>query len=89
MGIALLLMSLALLLTGKSKIHGSCSATGEIEGLDSSCAFCPNDEEEDQLTSLSKIGYPGRKDILSEELLRGRPDRNIVVERLKYNSGRE
>ena len=88
-GGAFLLLSLALVFTGKSSIHGSCSAGNEIEGVDTSCAFCPNGDDEDQYTSLSKVGYRGRKDIVSEELYVGRKNRNIVVERLKYNSGRE
>jgi hypothetical protein len=63
--------------------------TAELDGEDHSCAFCPNDEDEDQLTVLSKVGYPGRKNIVSQEVYTGKPDRNIVVEKLKYNSGRD
>ncbi len=82
-------MSLALIITGENKVHTSCSASHELDGEGSSCFFCPNDEDEDQLTALAKAGYPGRKDIVSQEVYQGRPDRNIIVERLKYNSGRE
>ena len=88
-GGALLIMSLALILTGENKVHSSCSATSHLDGEDASCAFCPNDEDEDQLTILSKAGYPGRKDIVSQEVYKGKQNRNIVVERLKYNSGRD
>ncbi|MEA3286235.1 MAG: hypothetical protein U9Q77_02505 [Candidatus Marinimicrobia bacterium] len=82
-------MSIALLLTGENKVHASCSATNHLDGEDGSCAFCPNDEDEDQITTLSKAGYLGRKDIVSQEVFDGREDRNIVVERLKYNTGRD
>jgi len=82
-------MSIALILTGENKVHSSCSATHRLDAVDESCAFCPNDEDEDHLTTLSKAGYPGRKDIVSQEVYKGKQDRNIVVERLKYNSGRE
>ncbi len=88
-GGAMLIMSIALLLTGENKVHSSCSATSHLDGDDASCAFCPNDDEEDQITTLSKAGYPGRKDILSQEVYSGKPNRNIVVERLKYNTGRD
>lgn len=88
-GGAFLIMSIALILTGENKVHSSCSATSHLDGEDASCAFCPNDEDEDQLTTLSKAGYPGRKDIVSKEVYEGKEDRNIIVERLKYNSGRE
>lgn len=88
-GGAILIMSIALILTGESKVHGSCSATSHLDGEDGSCAFCPNDEDEDQVTVLSKAGYPGRKDLVSQEVFKGRKDRNVAVERLKYNSGRD
>ncbi|MBT4033888.1 MAG: hypothetical protein HOB84_07890 [Candidatus Marinimicrobia bacterium] len=88
-GGAMLIMSIALILTGENKVHSSCAATHELDGEGESCAFCPNDEDEDQLTTLSKAGYPGRKDIVSQEAYKGKPERNIVVERLKYNSGRD
>ena len=88
-GGAMLLMSIALILTGENKVHSSCAATAELGEEDHSCAFCPNDEDEDQLTSLSKAGYPGRNHILSEEVIQGKDKRNIVVEKLKYNSGRD
>ena len=88
-GAALLIMSIALIITGESKVHGSCSATSHLDGEDGSCAFCPNDEDEDQITTLSKAGYPGRKDLVSEEAFTGKQDRNIAVERLKYNTGRD
>jgi hypothetical protein len=88
-GSAMLIMSIALIVTGENKVHSSCAATHELDGEGESCAFCPNDEEEDQLTTLSKAGYPGRKDIVSQEAFKGKSDRNIVVERLKYNSGRD
>jgi hypothetical protein len=60
-----------------------------LDGEDASCSFCPNDEDEDQVTTLSKVGYPGRKDIVSQEVYKGKQNRNIAVERLKYNSGRD
>ena len=83
-------MSIALIITGENKVHSSCAATNELEGGgDHHCDFCPNDAEEDQLTTLSKVGYPGRTDIVSKEVFAGKQDRNIVVERLKYNSGRD
>ncbi len=88
-GTALLIMSIALILTGENKVHSSCSATSQIDGEEDSCAFCPNDDDEDQVTTLSKAGYPGRKDIVSQEVFDGREDRNILVERLKYNAGRD
>lgn len=89
-GAALLLMGIAIVLTGENKVHGSCAATQELDDEDDHhCAFCPNDEEEEQLTTLAKAGYPGRKDIVSHEVYKGKSDRNIVVERLKYNSGRD
>ncbi|MCF7824287.1 MAG: hypothetical protein K9N35_08960 [Candidatus Marinimicrobia bacterium] len=82
-------MSIALILTGENKVHSSCSATAHMDGEDASCAFCPNDENEDQVTTLSKVGYPGRKNIVSQEVYKGKKNRNIIVERLKYNSGRD
>lgn len=85
----MLIMSIALLLTGENKVHSSCSATSHLDEEDASCAFCPNDEDEDQITTLSKAGYPGRKDLLSQEAYSGKMDRNIAVERLKYNTGRD
>ena len=85
----MLIMSIALLLTGENKVHSSCSATSHLDGEDASCAFCPNDNDEDQITILSKAGYPGRKDIVSEEAYSGKQNRNIAVERLKYNTGRD
>jgi len=88
-GVAMLIMSIALIFTGENKVHSSCSATHMLNGEGDSCAFCPNDEDEDRLTTLSKLGYPGRKDIVSQEAFAGKSDRNIVVERLKYNSGRD
>lgn len=88
-GTALIIMSIALILTGENKVHSSCSATSHMDGDEGHCDFCPNDEDEDQITTLSKAGYPGRKDIVSEEAYTGKNDRNIVVERLKYNSGRD
>ena len=88
-GTALIIMSIALILTGENKVHGSCSATSHLDGEGGHCDFCPNDEDEDQITTLSKAGYPGRRHIVSEEAYKGRRDRNIVVERLKYNSGRD
>ena len=88
-GSAMLIMSIALIITGENKVHSSCSATHELDGEGESCAFCPNDADEDQLTILSKAGYPGRKDIVSQEVYNGKANRNIVVERLKYNSGRD
>ena len=88
-GGALLMMSVALIITGENKVHSSCAATHALEGDGESCAFCPNDEDEDQLTTLSKVGYPGRKDIVSQEAYKGKSDRNVIVERLKYNSGRD
>ncbi|NQV16657.1 hypothetical protein HQ531_14435 [bacterium] len=88
-GGALLIMSIALLITGENKVHSSCSATSHLVGEKSHCDFCPNDEEEDQVTTLSKAGYPGRQGIVSPEAYKGEKERNIVVERLKYNSGRE
>lgn len=89
MGGAMLIMSIALLLTGENKVHSSCSATSHLDGEDASCSFCPNDDEEDQITTLSKAGYPGRKDLLSKEVYIGKQDRNLAVERLKYNTGRD
>jgi hypothetical protein len=88
-GTAMLIMSIALILTGENKVHSSCAATHELDGDGESCAFCPNDADEDQLTTLSKAGYPGRKDLVSEEVFKGKQDRNIAVERLKYNGGRD
>ncbi len=89
-GGAMLIMSIALIMTGENKVHSSCAATHDLdEDEDAHCAFCPNDDDEDQLTTLSKAGYPGRKDIVSQEAYKGKSDRNIVVERLKYNSGRD
>ena len=88
-GGAMLLMSIALLLTGENKVHSSCAATSQLPGEDHSCAFCPNDEDEDTLTTLAKVGYPGRKNIVSEEAYTGKQNRKIIVEKLKYNSGRE
>jgi hypothetical protein len=88
-GTAMLIMSIALILTGENKVHSSCSATHTLDGEGDSCAFCPNDEDEDQLTTLSKVGYPGRKDIVSQEAYTGKANRNIIVERLKYNNGRD
>jgi len=90
MGTAMLIMSIALIVTGENKVHSSCAATQELDGEDDhQCAFCPNDEDEEQLTTLAKAGYPGRKDIVSEEAYAGKSDRNMVVERLKYNTGRD
>ena len=86
---AFIIMSIALILTGENKVHASCSATNHLIGDDGSCEFCPNDDEEDRVTTLSKAGYPGRKDILSKEAYEGKASRNIAVERLKYNSGRD
>ncbi len=86
---AMLIMSIALILTGENKVHSSCAATHELDGDGESCAFCPNDADENQVTTLSKVGYPGRKDIVSQEVYKGKPNRNIMVERLKYNSGRD
>lgn len=86
-GGAFLIMSIALILTGENKVHSSCSATSHIDGEESHCSCSSNDE--DQLTTLSKAGYPGRKDIVSQEVYKGKKDRNIAVERLKYNSGRD
>lgn len=88
-GVALLLLSIALLITGENKVHSSCSSTSHVEGVDNHCDFCPNDAEEDQVTALSKAGYPGREDIVSPEVYEGAKKRNVVVERLKYNSGRD
>lgn len=88
-GVALLLMSIALILTGENKVHSSCSATAHMDGEEAHCSFCPNDEEEDSLTTLSKVGYPGRKGIVSPEAYNGKQKRNLVVEKLKYNSGRD
>lgn len=90
-GGALIIMSIALIITGENKVHSSCSATHHLDGTegDHHCEFCPNDEEEDQITTLSKAGYPGRKHIVSEEAYQGKESRNIVVEKLKYNSGRD
>lgn len=88
-GGAFLIMSLALIITGENKVHSSCAATSHMDGEDASCSFCPNDEDEDQVTTLSKVGYPGRKDIVSQEVYKGKQNRNIAVERLKYNSGRD
>ncbi|MCF7809222.1 MAG: hypothetical protein K9M49_05985 [Candidatus Marinimicrobia bacterium] len=88
MGTALLIMSIALILTGENKVHGSCAATSHLDGEEGHCEFCPNDEDEDQVTILSKAGYPGRTHIVSEEAYKGKQSRNIVVEKLKYNSGR-
>ncbi len=88
-GGAMLIMSIALIVTGKSGVHSSCAATHEMDGEEGHCAFCPNDEDEDQLTTLSKAGYPGRNDIVSQEAYQGKTERNIAVERLKYNSGRD
>ncbi len=88
-GGAILIMSIALIITGENKVHSSCSATSNLDGKDASCPFCPNAEDEDQLTTLSKAGYPSRKNIVSQEVYNGKEKRNIVVERLKYNSGRE
>jgi len=89
MGGSMLIMSIALILTGENKVHSSCAATAEMAGEDHSCAFCPNDDDEDTLTTLSKVGYPGRKNIVSEEAYVGKQDRNLIVEKLKYNSGRD
>ena len=89
-GTAMVIMSIALILTGENKVHSSCGATSELDVAgDHHCDFCPNDEDEDQLTTLSKVGYPGRKDIVSQEAYKGKAERNIVVERLKYNTGRD
>ncbi len=86
----MLMMSIALILTGENKVHSSCAATHELDDVgDHGCAFCPNNEDEEQLTTLAKAGYPGRKDIVSQEAYKGKANRNIVVERLKYNSGRD
>ncbi len=89
LGGAMLIMSIALIITGENKVHSSCAATHELDGDGESCAFCPNDEDQDQLTTLAKVGYPGRKDIVSQEAYKGQSERNIAVERLKYNSGRD
>lgn len=88
-GMALIIMSIALILTGETRVHSECSATAHLDGEVASCEFCPNDEDEDQLTTLSKVGYPGRKNIISQEAYKGKKKRNIIVERLKYNSGRD
>ncbi len=88
-GGALLIMSIALIITGENKVHSSCSANHHLDGEEGHCDFCPSDEDEDQITVLSKAGYPGRKDIVSQEVFRGKKSRNIAVERLKYNSGRD
>ena len=87
-GLALAGMGLALILTGENRVHGSCGATSQLdlEGVDN-CAFCPNNEEEDQVTTLAKAGYPGRDAIISEEAYQNKP-RRIAVEKLKYWSGR-
>ena len=83
------MMSIALILTGENKVHGSCSATSHLDGEEANCDFCPNDEDEDQITTLSKAGYPGRENIVSEEAYTGKKGRNMFVERLKYNTGRD
>ena len=84
------MMSIALILTGENKVHRSCAATHGLDDEgDHGCTFCPNNEDEEQLTMLAKAGYPGRKDIVSQEAYKGKVNRNIVVERLKYNSGRD
>ncbi len=89
MGTALIIMSIALILTGENKVHSSCAASHELDEDGESCAFCPNDENEDHLTTLAKVGYPGRKNIVSQEAYKGKAERNIIVERLRYNSGRD
>ncbi len=88
--VAIAFLSISLILTGRSRVHGSCSATGDLahEGIDANCEFCPNDEDEDQVTTLAKAGYPGRQNIISEEAYRGE-DRNLFVEKLKYRTGKE
>lgn len=88
-GTAFVIMSIALILTGENKVHASCTATAHLDGEDATCEFCPNDEDEDHITTLSKAGYPGRRDIVSEEAYNGKQERNIVVERLKYNTGKD
>lgn len=87
-GVAIALMAIALILTGENRVHGSCSATShlDVEGVEN-CAFCPNDEAEDQVTTLAKAGYPGRGGIISEEAFRNQP-RKPFLEKLKYWSGR-
>lgn len=89
-GSAVTLLGIGLIITGRQTVHSSCSATHALDpgGEDAHCEFCPNDEDPDQLTTLAKAGYPGRKNIISEEAYQGK-DRNLVIEKLKYSSGRE
>lgn len=84
---ALVLMGITYVLTGKNNIHLECSATHKLDpnGEKVSCAFCPNEavEKQDYFTTLAKVGYPNRQDIISEEAYEGKP-RNRAIENLRY-----
>lgn len=86
-GAALVLMGITYVLTGKNNIHMECSATAKLDsqGEHVSCAFCPNEsiEQQDHFTTLAKVGYPNRQDIISEEAYEGKP-RNRAIENLRY-----
>ena len=74
-GIAFGLLGITYLLTGKNNIHMECSATANLDpsGEKVSCDFCPNEpvENEDHFVTLAKVGYPNRRDIISEEAYEG------------------
>jgi len=89
MAIAVTLMSIALILTGRNRVHSSCSATHALDPEGShSCDFCPEKEDEDQVTTLAKAGYPGRSGIISPEAYENKP-RIPFAEKLKYRTGRD
>ncbi len=85
--LAMVLLGITYVLTGKNNIHTECSATTNLNpnGDEIRCEFCPNEsvENQDHYTTLAKVGYPNRQDILSEEAYEGKP-RNIAVEKLRY-----
>lgn len=86
-GSAMALIGITYVLTGKNNIHTECSATAQLDsnGEKVNCDFCPNEsvEKQDHFTTLAKVGYPNRQDIISEEAYEGKP-RNIAVEKLRY-----
>ena len=86
-GVAMGLLGITYVLTGKNNIHTECSATAHLDpdGEKVSCDFCPNEaiEKQDHYTTLAKVGYPNRQDIISPEAYDGKP-RNTAVEKLRY-----
>lgn len=88
-GSALVLLGITLIFTGETRVHTSCDSTKGLEekGILDECELCPNNDQEDQLTTLAKAGFPGRDGIISEEAFSGKK-RFPAIERLKYWQGR-